>query len=137
MRAWIIFVVFGLSLTSALDFEQKKQNLIKELNQKGELFSNSAQRYGGYGRRYGGQYPYGGGQDNQYGSPYGGNQYGNPYGGLFGQNNNPYGGYGSNYYYTTVGFPFNLFTTQPPPPFPFNLFATTPPPFPLNLLGKK
>lgn len=29
-------------------------------------------------------------------------------------------------YYTTVGFPFNLFTTTPPP-FPFNLFATNPP----------
>lgn len=60
--------------------------------------------------------------------------------------------YGNPYYYTTPGFPFNLFvttppprvpfpfnlfTTQPPPPFPLNLFVTTSPPFPFNLLGKK
>lgn len=35
--------------------------------------------------------------------------------------------YGYPPYYTTVGFPFNLFTTTPPPPFPFNLFVTNPP----------
>lgn len=61
-------------------------------------------------------------------------------------------GYGYPYYYTTPGFPlnlfytppppqypfpFNLFTTRPPPPFPLNLFVTTPPPFPFNLIGKK
>lgn len=47
--------------------------------------------------------------------------------------NDPY------YYYTTVGFPFNLFTTErplPPSPFPLNLIPTTPrpQPFPLNIL---
>ncbi|KAG5683782.1 hypothetical protein PVAND_013046 [Polypedilum vanderplanki] len=102
MKIFIIFVVI-LNLTSALNVEQKKVNLINELNKKGELFSGSRERYGGYG------------------------QYGNPYG-------SPYGNYYGNYnpYYTTVGFPFNLFTTRPPYPYGYGYNMYEPRPF-----GKK
>jgi len=74
----------------------------------------------------------------------GNNNQGNNYQGNYG-GNYPQDGYnqGGNNYYTTPGFPFNLFPTTPittttPRPFPFNLFpapTTQPPlPFPLNFL---
>lgn len=122
---WILFSLTVVSINS-INVEEKKANLIKDLkNDKTELFSGSNER------RYPGRYGYNGyGYNNGYGqnSPYG--YYGNN-GGFGGNYYNPY-----NPYYTTVGFPFNLFTTKPPLPFPFYYF-TTPPPFPLNLFGKK
>lgn len=127
MRITLLWIFFSLTLVSinSINVEEKKANLINDLkNDKTELFSASHER------RYPGGYGY-----NSYGNNnrFGQNRY-PPYGG--------YGGYGGNYYnpynpyYTTVGFPFNLFTTAPPLPFPFYYF-TTPPPFPFNLFGKK
>ncbi|KAG5683784.1 hypothetical protein PVAND_013048 [Polypedilum vanderplanki] len=63
----------------------------------------------------------------------------------YGMNQIPYAAY-PYFTTTTVGFPFNLFTTTTtttvsPLPFPFNLFTTTPVittvGFPMNLLGRK
>lgn len=128
---WIFLSLTVVSINS-VNIEEKKANLVKDLkNDKTELFSGSRER------RYPGGYGYNGygNNNNGYGqrpnSPYG--YYGNN-GGYGGYQRNPYNQYYP--YYTTVGFPFNLFTTTPPVPFPFYYF-TTPPPFPLNLFGKK
>jgi hypothetical protein len=121
-----------------LTFEERKSNLIKDLKKADtELFSRSSHSR----ERYGGRYPY------RY--QYRGNQ--NYYDRRNNDNNYRYGDYD---YYTTPGFPMNLFyrttttrapfpfnlfqPTEPPPPFPLSLFITTSPrPFPLNILSKK
>lgn len=145
---WLKFFIFGLFVISALSLtiEEKKSALTKDLNKEdAKLFSNSRERWDRY-NRYGGRY----------GSPYYGNRYNQGYGnqgyGNQGFGNQGYGnqGYGyPYYYYTTPGFPLNLFyrPPTPPPPFPFNLFTTqapfpfnlftTQPPFPYNIIGKK
>ena len=140
----IFLITFFISEILCVTFEEKKKALVKDLNKDDAKFlsisiSREHPPYNPYANPYTNPYA------NPYANPY---QYGNPgYGNQYqyqnGYQNAYQNGYNNGYnddYYTTPGFPFNLFVTTPPPrvPFPFNLFTTEPPPpFPFNLFGKK
>jgi hypothetical protein len=136
----VSFVVLWVA-SCAMTIDKGDVNLVKKLAEKRAQFGGPMQGYPG-GLEPMGQYPQG---NQQYpGHHHGPPPYGQQGMQQFGQQypgNQQYGGqqgYGQNQYYTTVGFPMNLFATTPP----FynnnmNFNSPTTVGFPMNLFGRK